>query len=210
MKNIVKNPEPASLTQHRCQAHADYDNYPQKTDLRMSLLAEQGNICCYCMQRIKFGKMRIEHWHSRFGHGGEQLDYRNLLGACLGNEGHPPDQQHCDKRKGEDDISFNPAEPAHFVENRIRYLGDGTIEADHADFDRELNAILNLNHSRLKANRRAVIDSVIADLGRDPGTRTRGEIQAKIQEWLSPTANKFREFCCVAVYFLNKRLNRVP
>jgi len=30
-----------------------YENYNEKGDLRKALLKEPGNICCYCMQRIK-------------------------------------------------------------------------------------------------------------------------------------------------------------
>ena len=180
MKNITKQTEPVSLTTHRCQQHADYDNYAAKNDLRTTLLAEQGHLCCYCMQRIRWGvgeyQMKIAHWHSQAGYPAEQLKYRNLLAACPGNEGHPLDQQHCDTRQGARDIAFNPAEPTHDVELLIRYLGDGTIESDHVDFDDDLNTVLNLNHPRLKANRRAVVDSVIAELSRNPGGRTRGEI----------------------------------
>ena len=63
MRNIQKQSEPQSLTQHRCQSNADYDNYADKDDLRRSLVAEQKGICCYCMQRIRptSQEMKIEH-----------------------------------------------------------------------------------------------------------------------------------------------------
>ena len=44
MKRIDKSPELPSLTQHRLQPHADYDNYVNKQELRNALLAEQGQI----------------------------------------------------------------------------------------------------------------------------------------------------------------------
>lgn len=53
MRNIQKKSEPKSLTQHRANTNSDYDNYPQKQDLRDTLVGEQKGICCYCMQRIK-------------------------------------------------------------------------------------------------------------------------------------------------------------
>lgn len=65
MKQINKNQEPQSLQEHRLKWFADYDNYLQKEELRESLLKEQGHICCYCMQRIKKDKMKIEHWRSQ-------------------------------------------------------------------------------------------------------------------------------------------------
>lgn len=52
MRNIRKGSEPASLTRHRCNTNSDYDNYPEKDELRESLVKEQRGICCYCMQRI--------------------------------------------------------------------------------------------------------------------------------------------------------------
>jgi uncharacterized protein (TIGR02646 family) len=102
MRAIQKSDEPPSLTQHRASGNAyyvpDYDNYQRKDDLRDSLVAEQGAICCYCLQRIRPTQdgMKIEHWHCQRHHGDEQLDYGNLLGACLGGQGQPPDRQHCD------------------------------------------------------------------------------------------------------------------
>jgi len=43
MKNISKGTEPKSLTQHRCNTNSDYDNYPDKDDLRESLVGTSIN-----------------------------------------------------------------------------------------------------------------------------------------------------------------------
>ena len=115
MRAIQKGTEPTSLARHRSSSSgdyvADYDNYQHKDELRQSLVTEQGKICCYCMQRIEPTEngMKIEHWHSQRHYPTERLDYANLLGACLGGEGQPPNQQHCDTRKGESELSKNPA-----------------------------------------------------------------------------------------------------
>ena len=42
MRNIQKNAEPHSLTEHRHQAHADFDNYTDKDILRQHLVAGIG------------------------------------------------------------------------------------------------------------------------------------------------------------------------
>ena len=89
--------------------------------------------------------MKIEHWRSRVVHQEEQLDYRNLLGACPGGEGQPHHLQHCDTRKGDRDLLWNPADPERRVEDRISYSNDGTIQSDDPMFDQELNDVLNLN-----------------------------------------------------------------
>jgi uncharacterized protein (TIGR02646 family) len=86
MRTINKGREPASLAQHRCVAHADYDNYTDKDTLRISLVTEQRGICCYCLTRIRPSNsgMKIEHWHCRDNYSGEQLDYKNLIGRVFG------------------------------------------------------------------------------------------------------------------------------
>jgi uncharacterized protein (TIGR02646 family) len=138
MRNIPKKTEPISLTQHRCGTCSDYDNYVEKDDLRSSLVDEQRGLCCYCLQRIRpdSERMKIEHWQSQDLYPERQLDYSNLLGACRGGKGQKPDKQHCDTRKGNLDLKFNPANTRHDVESKIHFLGNGTIEADDSQFTR--------------------------------------------------------------------------
>src|SRR5437879_1358904 len=158
MKHIIKGHEPQSLIQHRQRPHCDYDNYAEKDDLRRALVAEQGAICCYCMQRITVQNMKIEHWASQQRHPDRQLEYRNLLAACGGGEGAAQHLQHCDKHKGNDDLRIHPADPTHNCENLIRYQADGVIYSDEARTDRDLDKLLNLNLQRLANNRKAVLD----------------------------------------------------
>ena len=91
----------------------------------------------------------------------EQLNYRNLLGACLGGNGQPPHLQHCDTRKGGSDIQWNPADAAHHVDTRVRYEVDGSIHADDAGINGQLDQVLNLNLPKLKNNRKSVYDAVL-------------------------------------------------
>ena len=209
MRNIQKKDEPHCLTQHRCQAHSDYDNFDGKQELRDSLISEQGGICAYCMQRIRssVGDMKIEHWHCRDCYQSEQLVYGNLLGVCLGGEGWPEKYQHCDTHKGNDDLCKNPANLAHNVEAVIRYLGDGRIKADDEIFDRELNEVLNLNHPLLINNRKAVLKSFQESLART-GNLGSAPIQRKIDQWSQPAGGNLEPFCMVVVYWLRKRMAR--
>ena len=141
MKAIVKNAEPESLTEHRCGQFADYDNYAEKDDLRASLVAEQGGLCCYCMQRIEAdeSRMKIEHWLCQEDNPAHQLDYWNLLGACQGGMGKPRKLQHCDTFKGKLRLSRNPADLQPPVDRDLRYLADGAIESSDAAFNKQLN-----------------------------------------------------------------------
>ena len=210
MKNIRKNHEPRSLTQHRCQTHADYLNFKGKQDLRDSLVSEQGGICAYCMQRIQSTAvgMKIEHWQCRDNYSSKQLDYGNLLGVCLGGKGQKKIGQHCDTSKENKDLCRNPANPTHDVEAVIRYLGDGRIKADDEIFNHEINEVLNLNHPLLVSNRKAVLKSFQESLGR-VGSFGVASIQRKISQWSQPDGGDLEPFCMVVVYWLRKKLAKV-
>jgi hypothetical protein len=87
----------------------------------------------------------------------ERLDYSNLLGACMGNEGQAPRSQHCDTRKEDRDLSRSPAKQSDRVEDVIQYTGDGRIVSSDPVFDAELNDVLNLNLAFLMNNRKATL-----------------------------------------------------
>ena len=209
MRNIRKHHEPRCLAQHRCQAHADYDNFNGKQELRDSLLSEQGGICAYCMQRIRsaVGGMKIEHWRCQDRYPREQLAYGNLLGVCLGGERCPRTYQHCDTYKGNADLRKNPANPAHNIEVMIRYRGDGIICSEDKVLEKELNEVLNLNHPRLVSNRKAVLDSFTQSLS-NLGRLSANSIRRMIDEWAQPERGDLHPFCMVVVYWLRKRLAR--
>lgn len=144
MRMIVKGEEPRSLTQHRLQDNSNYNSYYEKDDLRMALVREQKGLCCYCTNRIRpeSTKMKIEHWKCQANYSDLQLDYSNLLGSCHGITDFC---KHCDTGKGNQDLIWNPANVTHRIEDRIRYLNDGTIEGISDEFNRQINEILNLN-----------------------------------------------------------------
>ena len=153
--------------------------------------------------------MKIEHWKCRADHPDEQLNYRNLLGACLGGHGQPGRFQHCDTRKGNRDLEWNPAEPAHRIETRVRYEPDGSIHADDADFDEQLNDVLNLNLPVLKNHRKGKYDAVLqwwesqkkqyqGRVPRERLDRKRAGYDAKV--------GKLDPYCQVAVWLLSQKL----
>lgn len=210
MRTIHKGPEPASLALRRNSSHADYDNYPDKDALRTSLVAEQRGVCCYCLSRIRPGgqTMKIAHWHSQGRYPAEQLDYSNLLGACMGNEGQPRKSQHCDTRQGDADFSRNPANPMHRVEELVRFSGDGRIASDNREFDAELNAVLNLDVAYLVSQRKATLDGFLGSLPRQ-GRLKRSVLERWLRDWNGESsADALRPYCSVVVYWLRKRLAR--
>lgn len=213
MRAINKGTEPRVLSQHRSQPHSTFDNLPLaiKDKIRAQLCDEQGYLCAYCMQRIEndSGQVKIEHWCSQTRYPAEQLDYANLLGVCLGNEGQQKQQQHCDTRKGDADLDYHPANPAHHIESRIHYEGNGTISSREALFDQQLNEVLNLNLYRIRKNREGVIRSISEAMNRRPGSRSRAEVLKFLEKWQRPDAEgKLKPYCGVAIYWLNKRLQK--
>lgn len=201
---ITKGAEPNSLTHHRAQAHSDYDNYTQKADLRVALVGEQKGLCCYCTGRVRAEStaMKIEHWQSQANYPQQQLVYGNLLGACLGGEGKSPAEQHCDTKKANRDLKWNPADTAHVIETRLRYLVDGTVASSDEDFNTQLNDTLGLNFSYLKSSRKAVLDSVLQ------WWRSTPEARQKIEQQISHRVNaaEYQPFSPVAIWFLRQKL----
>lgn len=209
MKKIIKQSEPRSLVKHRSQANANYDNYPDKDDLRKSLLKEQGYICCYCMSRIKLDEMKIEHWQSQTKYASRQLDYKNLVGACMGNQGARPQNQHCDTRKGDSEITINPIEGDKNCENLIKYRPDGKIYSDDPSINCDLHETLNLNLGFLKKNRKDALDVVIRKLDEKFSNKTWAKItvQREIDKLNAKDENGFYDaYCQFIVSYLKSKL----
>ncbi len=209
MRAIQKLSEPRSLAKHRDAEYATFDNYQDRAGLQASLVGEQRGLCCYCLSRIPDVRgMKIEHWHSQSEFSKEQLDYSNLLGACLGGEGQPPSKQHCDTRKGNRLLSRNPANPVHAIEDVIGFALDGRVFSDDPGFNAELNDVLNLNFAFLKNNRKAVLQAFTESL--DRGAVTRRTLEKQLRKWNGESdAAKLQPYCQVVVYWLRKRLRRV-
>ena len=208
MRDIDKGVEPQSLTEHRASQHSDFDNYVGKGDLRVSLTREQHGLCCYCMGRIRTNSdsIKIEHWRCQAHHPTECLNYNNLLGACIGGEGLPGDQQYCDTKKGDDALRWNPAIPAHRVASRLTYDLDGTIRSTDHTFDQQLNTVLNLNLPWLRNNRKGVLDGLLA-WWRVARPVSNDRLQRELDRRVNPNGPvDLPPYCEVAVWWLRRKL----
>jgi uncharacterized protein (TIGR02646 family) len=212
MRAITKGQEPRSLVQHRANKHSDYGNSVDKAGLRAALVRDQRGLCCYCMARVEATGtgMKIEHWRCQSRHGKLELTYSNLLAACLGGHGQPEDMQHCDTRKGERDLKFNPAHPAHRIEQRIRFLFDGTIASGDDDFDAQLNDVLNLNLPLLKNRRKSVLTAMLewwkSEKARLKGPVPNERLARERARRAGGGAGHLTPFDPVAVWWLDQRL----
>ncbi|PCI10280.1 MAG: TIGR02646 family protein [Flavobacteriaceae bacterium] len=217
MKAITKRNEPASLTQHRANQPAYYDNLP-KDETRNSLLTEQGHICCYCMRRIpeaiKIPGSKIEHFLCQDDHSQEELNYGNMLLACLGNEGSPKRIQTCDSHKGNLTLTHNPSNNARNIEGLIKYKSNGEIYSTDDTLNTELETVLNLNVKLLKDNRRAIYETVqnrIRNKVKQHKTNTLQKrfLESEKRKWFNLADGKYMEFCMVGVYVIDKKLKKI-
>lgn len=214
MKAITKGQEPHSLVKHRSNVKTNYDNYAEKDDLRIALVRDQQGLCCYCMSRIEStgAAMKIEHWRCQARHEDLELTYSNLLAACLGGHGQPMNKQHCDTRKGDQDLKFNPADWNHRIDQRIRFEMDGTIASDDSEFNTQLNEVLNLNLP-LHKNRRESVLTAILQWWKSEKSRLRGPVpnEQLVRERTRRAGNsteRLTPFNPVAVWWLDQRLAR--
>lgn len=207
MRKIAKNKEPREWTRYRLTPNVDYESIPE---LRKSLLEEQGYICAYCMRRIPHKDKnsnedsRIEHILSRDHHPDKKMDYTNMVICCPGAIS---ERHHCDKLKGEHDITFSLFDNS-FIPTLKYYTKDSKIESSNSIWNKEMNDILNLNNEILKANRLETLNGVIDSLA---GIQwTSGDIRKKLEEWDNKNKKgKLKPYCGIVVWFLNKKLKSI-
>ena len=121
--------------------------------------------------------------------------------------------QHCDTRKGARDLQWNPADPAHSIEARLRYESDGSITSNDAAYAKQLEEVLNLNLSFLKNNRRGILDAILewwrSEKARLHGPVPRARFQTERARRVVGTG-ELGPYCQVAVWWLDQRLERMP
>ena len=211
MITIKKGTEPCELLAYKQLPNAMYDgpNFtPVKETIRESLLAEQGYICAYCMQRIQNDglKMKIEHWQSQSEFSSLQLDFKNMLAVCLGNPGASYKNTHCDTHRGKTRLHYNPSTISTPIDSLIQYSSNGQITSKNLLIEEDIST-LNLNQVRLTSNRKEVIDMISLHLGKEEGRRTIPELKKLLEKWESRDSNNMlKPYCGVAIFYIKKKL----
>jgi uncharacterized protein (TIGR02646 family) len=241
MRLIRKSKEPKELLEYRLLPGATFDGLPSmvKSAIRKALVRDQGGLCCYCMRRIhddddkerkqleqqQVSQVRIEHWKPQSKHAALQLAWLNLFAACNGNEGSSPNDQTCDVRKGDCDMTLDPLLPKHIAS--LHYCESASnaehpqhkqkgleIGSTNPDIQQDLEHVLNLNHATLRRNRkeamRAMIDGLIRVTrktlgapGQFPNALLRSEL-SRCTEFDSK--GRLPPFAGALAYWLEKRL----
>jgi uncharacterized protein (TIGR02646 family) len=185
MRRIVKGTEPEELRRWKDQNAASPQllRYPnlggaQTIAIRQQMLAEQGYLCAYTMQRIQsVNDCHIEHIVPRSqppeSHN-RDLDYTNMLACFPGRlacspgidppPGWNPREPYGAQHKGGTFINeYNFISPLRDdVESRFQYSADGRVSFNANDTPAMRSIeILKLNHDILTELRRAAIDERI-------------------------------------------------
>lgn len=170
MKFIQKNSPPSDLVLYSVTANASYnDLYTNHHDIyelvKLSLLEEQGYICCYCGRRLRFGpNTHIEHLYAKGTsyYQTMQLDYgSNLLACCDGGQTERKlgtcrkEDLFCEAVK---DSKILPISPLTIeCEEKFLFDSNGTVVGVGKDAEVVIE-ILNLNSPIIKNKRKAAID----------------------------------------------------
>ena len=197
MKYIFKREEPQSFRDWKSAGDKSYSELinPIKSELKKSLLAEQGYICCYCESRISSDNSHIEHLKPKDKDKFPllQLDYNNLLCSCQKqlSKGEP---RHCGNSKANDSISITPLDMN--CESKFTYNEDGTIEAIDENAEETIKA-LKLDIDKLNDLRRNAIEPFILDIS---------DAEAKIfaEEYLKQKDGRYNEFHTTIKYLFTR------
>lgn len=202
---IKKKFIPPSLVKYKKTINASFDSLPKevKDKIRTSLLEEQGYICAYCMKKLKddSSQVKIEHYVARTEE--NELDYKNLLAVCKGNEGEPLENQTCDTRKGSQEIKINPQENRDIL--TISYTNDGRIKSTNKDYQKDFDDTLNLNSTLgLVSLRKSALDSLKRKLYERRTHLTRETIEKIYNKYLE--ANVKESYVGILLWYLQKKL----
>lgn len=187
-----------------------YDNLPHdiKEHLKLLLIEEQGEICAYCMGRIKPENSTIEHYIPRNGENGDpdkSLDYNNLLAVCTNERNDKCRDRQCDVSRGNTKLHINPCNEIDM--QTICYKTNGEIYTDREDFNTDLTTTLNLNNMTLKNNRKAAFTIALQNMSKKNKGNWKKEY---VKKWLDFYNNqdKKTEYVGIITFELEKRLKR--
>lgn len=182
-----------------------------KEAIKRQLCDEQHHLCAYCMRRITVEAMTIEHYKPQSPkdgvmNSGDDLDYKNMLGVCLGGRGSPLERQTCDAHRGNRELVVNPLDQASI--NHITYSHDGEIKSEHKEIHFDLNSTLNLNSEKfgLPANRKAALDALKKTIKRNCKHKSLTARQAKKDMDKQMELVKYPQYAGILWWYLRRKL----
>lgn len=197
MKHIAKQDESQAFTDWKALANEDWQpTYDElsgeiKKAVKYALMAEQGDICCYCERRLTDEDSHIEHFRPQSDPAVDALDFGNLLCSCQNHikKGEP---RHCGNLKDawfDPNLLVSPSDPD--CENRFAFTGDGFIKPATDDDQAASETIIRLGLAIPKLNdMRAKVIEPFLDEDLSPE-----EVQTFVDGYLTQdTSGRFGEF----------------
>lgn len=224
MRRIEKGPEPACLEDLQQTPGADWSSVggAQKQEMRKAAWSEQHGLCAYCMSRIRkpsAEEMKIEHFIPRAEDKICWFAWSNLLGVCLGDVGIEgvSDRYHCDTHRGhmptdKQTLHVHPAQYPPDAGKLFACTKEGELipaknlnEQTKARIQDTIGK-LNLNISRLKSNRKAVLTVLQNRLRQNDNPH---HIKTMLEQAKRlDAAGCLMEYAEVAVQYLEKKLRQ--
>lgn len=143
-------------------------------DLKDQMFQDQGGICCYCGQALKYPNHPpyiVEHVTPKETCRELAGEYENLLLSCrptdkeeeerTTNHGKPKKYWHCDKLKANKTLKYSPLQAD--CNTHFRYFESGMVEGVDVDAKKDIET-LGLNCAYLVNRRKAAIFAVLYDL----------------------------------------------
>lgn len=146
---------------------------------------------------------RIEHILSQENHPDKKRDYSNMAICCPGAIN---TNFHCDKLKGQEDVTFNLYSDSFFT--TLTYGSrKGNIKSSDSEYDKQINSTLNLNNKLLMANRISALNGVISYLNKYGWTTA--NYNKLVNLWNHKDAKGcYKEYCGIVVWFLKQKLKQ--
>ena len=208
---IKKSSPPKLLIQYKKDKFASYTacDTDVKSEIKKQLLQEQGYLCAYCMKKIKFENMKVEHYKPQSIMPTEELNYSNMLAVCKGNEGNEFDGLTCDSHKGNESVIINPLDKISI--DKILYKDNGTIYSEDNFIDSDLNCTLNLNCNvaNLKINRRNTLKFAKEQMykSKQKGIWSKTYLEKEYKSWSeSKLDGSKREYSGIVLKYLKNRI----
>jgi uncharacterized protein (TIGR02646 family) len=204
MKYIQKGKEPQNFsdwkaTQKSLGVNYDYKylSNPEKGAVHISLLSEQGYICCYCCMRVEQSNSHIEHLSPQSKTNSElSLDYTNMLGSC---GRYPNWPEYCGNKKQNLAIGVSPLQAN--CEEFFDYSSTGEILPTANNLAHQKDAqttieVLGLNHYDLTQGRIQALEALQGIM-----TQEEAELLAQVCQRMN-AQGRYQPFCNAVLYFL--------
>jgi uncharacterized protein (TIGR02646 family) len=167
MRHIPKGKEPKSFSEWKGMANEDwtptFENLqnPQKKELHLALLSEQGFTCCYCGREVDAQSSHIEHFRPKSSptYRNLALAYENLFASCQ-REVLAETPLVCGNSKADDfdeALFLSPLLPT--IEQRFSYTDTGEVLPKDPQAE-AMTGALGLNHPFLRSRRGDAIRAV--------------------------------------------------